>query len=419
MELFPIKSVSGKLKVPCSKSEAQRAILIAALQGQPIRILMDEPSTDVLSVIELLRAAGFGIVMDAQGISFLSFPEKKSQLTLNVNESGFAFRSLATISLHWAETVILEAQRSLLRRDFTELVEHLTLIGIDVHSLENKQFCISGQLSAGEYTLQAEDSSQSISGIFIALANLPEISKITIKSAVSFPYLQLTVDILRKFGYSVTQSGATYMFKGKKSLENFSYRIGGDWSSAAVWFAAAALKGEICLSGLNLDSYQPDKIILDVIQQAGAKVMVHGCKIGVCKPSKELQPFSLDLMNCPDLFPVLAIFACGISGTSHFYSTKRLKNKESDRITSILDMLDVFGVSYQSTVDSISIFGVGKINGGSVKVHGDHRLIMAATLATCVCDSLIYLTDESDVKKSYISFFEHWNNNTTSLDYFY
>ncbi|MBM3419145.1 MAG: hypothetical protein FJY17_09550, partial [Bacteroidetes bacterium] len=80
---------------------------------------------------------------------------------------------------------------------------------------------------------------------------------------------------------------------------------------------------------------------------------------------------------------------------------------------------DVFGVSYQSTVDSISIFGVGKINGGSVKVHGDHRLIMAATLATCMCDSLIYLTDESDVKKSYISFFEHWNNNTTSLDYFY
>lgn len=412
MKLLPVNSVSGKLHIPCSKSEAQRALIIAALSRKPIKIMMEEPSEDVLSLINALKSIDFEITIDNFGITINSFPPRRTTIQLNVNESGFAFRSLAFVALHWADTVILSGEKSLLKRDFSELKEHLKILGIKVESLEDNKILVSGKLSPGKYFLNGNQSSQSISGIFMALSFLEQQSEIIIENVVSFPYLSLTIDMLSKIGCDINCFGKSYHIQKKRSFSDTVFHVQGDWSSAVVWFAAAVLKGELTIYGLSIDSEQPDKIILDVLQRSGVEFSIDEQGISIKKCSQAIRPFQLDLINCPDLFPVLAVFSCGIIGESTFYSIDRLKNKESNRLESIVEMLDVFGVSYKLNKNEISILGTGQINGGIVKTYGDHRLIMAATLATCIANTSIEFEGEQAIHKSYPSFFEHWNNFT-------
>ncbi len=412
MKLLPVNSVRGKLHIPCSKSEAQRALIIAALNRKPIKILMEEPSEDVLSMVNALKSIDFKIKTDKFGVTFSSFPPRRKTIHLNVNESGFAFRSLAFAALHWADSVILSGEKSLLKRDFSELKEHLKILGIKVESLEDNKILVSGKLSPGKYFLNGNESSQSISGIFMALSFFEQQSEIIIENVVSFPYFSLTIEMLSQFWCNINCNGKSYLIQKEKIFSDPVFQVQGDWSSAVVWFAAAALKGELTINGLKVTSQQPDKIILDVLQQSGADLTIKENEITIKQRKQLLGPVQLDLVNCPDLFPVLAVFSCGITGESTFYSTDRLKNKESNRLDSVLEMLDVFGVAYHLNRATLTIFGKGKINGGTINTYGDHRMIMAAALASCIAETPIHIDGESAVRKSYPTFFEHWNNFT-------
>jgi len=413
MKFLPVNSVRGKLHIPCSKSEAQRALIIAALNRKPVKILMEEPSEDVIALVNALKSINFEIKTDKFGVTFSSFPPRRKTIYLNVNESGFAFRSLAFVALHWADSVILSGEKSLLRRDFSELKEHLKILGIKVDVFEDNKLIVSGKLCPGKYLVNGNESSQSISGIFMALCFLEQESEITIENVVSFPYLSLTIEMLTRFGCNIHCNDNSYLIQKENSFSDSVYQVKGDWSSSVVWFAAAALKGELTVSGLSLNSEQPDKIILNVLQKSGVEFSIKEEGITIKKGIQPIRPFQLDLMNCPDLFPVLAIFSCGIKGESTFYSTDRLKNKESNRLESILEMLDVFGVKYKLNKNEISILGTGLINGGIVKTYGDHRLIMAATLATCIANTSIEFDGEQAIHKSYPSFFDHWKDLTS------
>ncbi len=288
----------------------------------------------------------------------------------------------------------------------------MEILGIKVDVFEDNKIIVSGKLSPGKYLVNGNESSQSISGIFMALSFLEQKSEITIENVVSFPYLSLTIEMLSQFGCNINCSGKSYHIQKEKIFSDPVFQVQGDWSSAVVWFAAAALKGELTINGLKVTSQQPDKIILDVLQQSGADLTIKENEITIKQRKQLLGPVQLDLLNCPDLFPVLAVFSCGITGESTFYSTDRLKNKESNRLDSVLEMLDVFGVAYHLNRATLTIFGKGKINGGTINTYGDHRMIMAAALASCIAETPIHIDGESAVRKSYPTFFEHWNNFT-------
>jgi 3-phosphoshikimate 1-carboxyvinyltransferase len=413
MELYPIKSINGDIHIPCSKSEAQRALLIGAIQKRPLTLIMVEPSEDVFAVIQLLKKLGFGIEWNNNNLVLHAFPSKLDKVEINVNESGFAFRALASVAMHWTEELFLTGEKSLIQRDFSELQYQLIALGLHVKSNEGKlPFLISGQLRKGEFLISSKDSSQGISGILIALAALADESKVTLENVVSLPYVELTVRMLQNFGFGIKQEGLVFSIYRDKLHALMTYQVNGDWSSAAVWFAAAALKGEIRLRGLALNTFQSDEVILEIIQHAGAEVIFEKDGIIVRKSQKSLRPIYVDLLHCPDLFPVLAIFSCGISGISKFTSLHRLTNKESNRLMAVCTMLDAFQVNYIIENNSMSIIGRETLKGAKLEVFGDHRLIMAATLASCVAEDVVYFDNEEAVAKSYPSFFTHWNSVT-------
>ena len=413
MKLLPIKSVNGVVHIPCSKSEAQRAILIASLLRKPIKIEFKDPSDDIKNLITAFTRIGCKLIVNEQCVEFESFPEKKKSMELDIAESGFAFRALASIAMHWTTSLRITGQKSLLKRDFIELENQLKKIGLNILSKNGKApFKISGSISSGNYQLDSSESSQSISGLLIALANLPTPSIITFKDVVSFPYVQLTMEMLTDFGYNCQFKDSKYILNGHSGKNLSTYTIRGDWSCAVVWFAAAALKGEIQLVGLPIRTTQPDEKVLTVIRECGAEVMVAKNKICVKSTTSELKPFSIDLKDNPDLFPVMAVFACGIRGVSEFYSIDRLRNKESNRLTGICNFLDVFNVKYSIEKESIKIFGTGNVKGGHLNILNDHRLAMAAALASCICEEELFIQGEECVLKSYPTFFDHWSNST-------
>ena len=414
MAFPPIKSIEGHINIPSSKSEAQRALLIAAISEHPIKIYLQEPSDDVLAVTDLLSAIGFGIRMDDHNVEIYFFPTKQRKLTISARESGFALRSLSSVAMHWTDQLILTGENTLQRRNFNELINHLSMIGLEVQQTEEKlPLQISGHLTSGNFSFSASDSSQSISGILIALSKLTTDSKISLEKIVSFPYVQLTIDILRKFGYSIEQNGQDIHIKGNSSKGVTKFEVGGDWSSAAVWIAAAALKGEIRLSGLSLQSSQSDRCIIDIIKKSGAHVFPTDKDIRVTKTLEKPKPIDVDLTDCPDLFPVLAIYSCGINGMSTFRSINRLKNKESNRLEAICQMLRVFEVAFVIENEILYIYGEGFIKGGFVDIYEDHRLVMAAALASCISEYPIEINNEKVIGKSYKNFISHWKSCST------
>ena len=124
----------------------------------------------------------------------------------------------------------------------------------------------------------------------------------------------------------------------------------------------------------------------------------------------ELQPFTFDVSECPDLFPVLAVLACGGKGDSVLCNAERLRLKESDRIEATRELILSLGGSAEETADSMIVHGTGKLTGGTVDSRNDHRIAMAAFAARAICENDIILNDAEAINKSYPSFVEDFES---------
>jgi 3-phosphoshikimate 1-carboxyvinyltransferase len=210
---------------------------------------------------------------------------------------------------------------------------------------------------------------------------------------------------MEEFGVFVTNENyKSFKIAGNQKYTGREFKIEGDWSGAANHIVGAAISGEIKLKGLKEDSTQADKICLKIVQQFGAKTTWDNGDLIISKAPKPT-PIQVDLTDNPDLFPVLAILACAAEGSSIFTGTNRLIYKESNRLQTVEEMLDVFGVSFSTSDNTIAIHGSGKIIGGLINSHNDHRIAMAATIAACISDQEITIINPSCVGKSYPKFF--------------
>jgi 3-phosphoshikimate 1-carboxyvinyltransferase len=179
--------------------------------------------------------------------------------------------------------------------------------------------------------------------------------------------------------------------------------IESDWSSAATLMVAAALNGDVVFHGLDTSSQQADKKILDVLQACGASVNIEKDRIAVAK--NNLQGFDLDATDCPDLFPSLAILAAFSEGASRIKGIHRLLHKESNRIESICDMLEAFGIFHAVEDDELYIEGQKTIESATVFSHNDHRIVMAAAAGALRAYDNVRIIQADAVRKSYPDFF--------------
>jgi 3-phosphoshikimate 1-carboxyvinyltransferase len=214
--------------------------------------------------------------------------------------------------------------------------------------------------------------------------------------------------VMNHFGVKVSHENfMIFNIKGNQQYKGTQYTIEGDWSGAANFLVAAAISGEITVEGLHNKSFQADRRIIKVLKLFGADVNAHENVVHVRK-NKSL-PFNFDATHCPDIFPPLAVLAAAARGTSVIKGVQRLLHKESNRLESISEMMNALGGNVQISDGGMIIQGNGRLKGGTVNSHNDHRIVMAAAVAACIAESSVEILHHEAVTKSFPEFFEKLN----------
>ena len=298
---------------------------------------------------------------------------------------------------------------------------------------------IQGRLQPGEYRLAGNISSQFITGLLFALPLLDGDSSLQLTTKLeSAGYVDLTLQVLRKFGIKIREvrERITEAEGSDTSSENYLIRyeipgnqiyrepaglkVEGDWSNAAFWLVAGALGGDITCTGLDPDSTQRDKEIITVLEKMGAKIERKNTSYHIAGNGVPLHGETVSAAQFPDLVPVMAVAMTGASGTSTITDAQRLRIKESDRLATVCDFLTILGTNIRQTKDGLIIdenndstdpsgsaahCPAPSLCGGTVSSHNDHRIAMAAAVASCRADGPVIITGAEAVKKSYPDFF--------------
>jgi len=267
---------------------------------------------------------------------------------------------------------------------------------------------IEGKLMPGEYKIRGDVSSQFISGLMFALPLLNGDSRIVLTTELeSRPYVDLTVDMLKRFSVHVDNFDyREFMIKGNQKYEAADYSIEGDFSQAAFWLAAGTLGADIGCEGMNMETLQGDKVIMEIITRMEGAVTASGDVIKAI-PSKT-KGIVFDASDYPDLVPVVAVLGALSEGTTKIVNAGRLRIKECDRLKAVCSELKKIGADIEENETGLRIRGKEILEGGITQSWGDHRIAMALAVASVRCREELVIQDASCVKKSYPDFWNHF-----------
>lgn len=409
--LDPKTVLSGTLDIISSKSDIHRCIICAALSDKPTKIRFTGLSKDIITTVECVKMLGAKAEFLDGCITVI--PCDKSMimqgLTLDCAESGSTARFLLPIAAAICKNVTLVGSGRLPERPFSPLCDSLKMGGA-VFSSDKLPITVSTNVKrGGVYEIPGNISSQYISGLLLMLPLFPEGGEVRITTPLeSAGYVDMTVDTMTKFGIKIEKSENSY-----KVLPNQNYtspheiRSQGDWSSAAFWLCADALGANVVLSGLDESCPQGDRKVIEILEKFGAKKIV--TEEGLLIEAGRLHGVEIDASNIPDLVPVLSVVACAARGKTRIYGAKRLRLKESDRLETTRDFLTRLGADVTVTDDGLEIEGKGKLDGGTVVGHNDHRIVMSSAVCSLICKNQVIIEGAQAVEKSYTTFFSDFD----------
>lgn len=355
---------------------------------------------------------------------------------LNCIESGSTMRFMLPVAMALRDEAVFIGAGKLPSRPISPLREEMERNGCtfstgtpaaDADGIPNgfSEICtIRGRLQPGAYRLAGNVSSQFITGLLFALPLLDGDSTLELTTALeSAGYVDLTLDVLRDFGIMIDERRSPegfniYVINGsQRYTEPADIAVQGDWSNAAFWLACGALGGDVTLDGVDMTSSQRDKEFADILMQMGAHLEVSSCGTSMDSTSATgglssirctgngLSAADIDVAQIPDLVPVLATVMALADGTSEITHAERLRIKESDRIFTVHDFLSKLGADITDEGSGLSVRGKRTLSGGEVCGHNDHRIVMAAAVASCGCTGPVIIRGAEAVNKSYPDFF--------------
>ena len=408
--LTPAKP-SGTITVPASKSQTIRALLIACFSREKSIIrhpLLSHDTEACLAAVRQIGAScsvaedGSEIRVDASGIVL---PDK---LTIDAQNSGTTEYLLVPMAASLGIPVTITGDAQLRSRPVGPLAAALRDLGAEAEATDGKPpLYLKGPLKGGKTVIECR-TSQYLSGLLLGSAMAEGDTEIECSLLYEKPYVSLTLGWLRRQGieFTITDDYMVSRVKGKQKYHGFDEFINGDWSSASFFLAMAALGGgPVTVRGLDRDDPQGDKAILDVLSAMGAEHSWDGNAVTVWRRG-ELKSGTFDLNAIPDTLPVLAVTAACADGTTILGNVPQARIKETDRIACMHEELERLGVRCEETEDSLIIHGTGKVGGGEVKGHGDHRIIMALATLSAFASSAITIDDEKPAAITFPSFFK-------------
>lgn len=462
--------LSGEVQAIASKSVAHRLLIGAALADKPTLIKGRFSGRDIRDTASCLRALGAKITQTGDSIKVIPIIPPYGESILDCGESGSTLRFMLPLACALGKDCVFIGKGRLKERSIAPLLDVLKAKGaaIDGSALPLK---VKGQLHSGQYTVPANISSQYITGLLLALPTLSGDSSIILQSeAVSKPYIDITLQVLHRFGVEISRKQDGFAIKGSQKYRSCGeLSAEGDWSNAAFFIVGGVISGDVTVSGLNQDSLQGDKKIIDILMQMGADITVDGGKIRA--KQSLLNGINIDAQDIPDLVPILAVAAMQAGGSTVFCGVDRLRDKESDRLAVIMHTIKLLGGRSSYSQDTLTVFGksggyayndnaccdqsdaccdqsdnlggkssdcgdknnncsgkssdcsdtdngydkgsgCGDKSGGcgyiTLSAHNDHRIAMSIAIAALSYNGKIYLKESESVGKSYTEFFQDY-----------
>lgn len=402
--LISKSEVSGRLSAPSSKSYTIRGLMCAALSKGKSELICPLASDDTRVALEVLSRVGASVRQEKNlwEVKGGSFHQPDGELFCG--ESAATLRFMIAICSLVPGRCRLLAGPSLSRRPVRPLIEALKKLGVNCSSqAETAPVAVEGGgLEGGVTELPGNISSQFISALLLVSPLARKGVKIRLSTPLeSKPYILMTLDCLKKFGINVEYSPDLRGFKvAKQNYKPTSYKVEGDWSSASYFLTLGAMAGEVMVDNLNPESLQGDRVLLSLLEDAGALVEKNQDSVKVAK--LKLAAIRADLSDCIDLLPALAVLAAVARGVSEFSGIERARLKESNRVSALKDGLERMGIKVTEARDRLTISG-GKPKGGFINSRGDHRVAMAFSILGLVAGDTI-ISDAECVSKTYPSF---------------
>lgn len=397
----------GEAAIPPSKSMCHRTIICAGLAEGVSSIENVAFSEDISATCAAMKSFGSEITQLKDSL-IISGSGKLNIVDSNIDcfESGSTLRFLVPLAAAAGGKATFEGRGKLIERPIQPYYDIFDSQSIKYRNTGGKlPLTIDGKLRPGEFKIKGNISSQFISGLLFALPLLDGDSKIKTAELESRPYIDLTLYALKRFGISVENKDyKEFNIIGNQNYKAADCRIEGDFSQAAFWLAAGTLGSDVACSGLNMDSLQGDKDILNIIEGMGGSISIEGDKIKAT-PSKT-KGVIVDASQIPDLVPVIAVLAALSSGTTKIINAGRLRYKESDRLHSISCELNAVGADVKEQEDGLIIEGKQMLEGGSVDSWNDHRIAMALAIASTRCKNPLIIKNGDCIKKSYPDFWD-------------
>ena len=380
--IFP-HALSGTVPAIPSKSHAHRLMICAAFADKPTTLLCRDTNQDIEATAQCLRALGAEITRTDEGYRILPIQQPPRTATLPCAESGSTLRFLLPVAGALGVDAAFRMEGRLSQRPLSPLWEEMERMGCRLSHPEKNTIRCEGKLRAGEYTIDGGVSSQYITGLMLGLSLLEDKSQLHITGKLeSAPYVCMTQKALAQFSVDWNSLGGQ-CFHSPGTLQ-----VEGDWSNAAFFLAAKHLGQAVEVSGLSSDSPQGDKAVCKLLSLLSVKQV------------------SISAADIPDLVPILAVFATANHGAV-FTDIGRLRLKESDRVASVVSMLQDLGGRAEATDNTLTIYPQ-PLAGGTVDSCNDHRIAMAAAIASTVCKNPVTILDANSVNKSYPGFWAEY-----------
>ena len=406
-------TIHGDLDAPASKSVMQRACAAALIRKGKTIIHNPGKSGDDKAALSIITELGAQVESNNNGIIVFSKGVHPTGNNINCRESGLSVRMFTPIAAVSGQELNITGTGSLLSRPIGFFNTVFPTLSVEVST--NNGFLpikVKGPLSPQSITVDGSQSSQFITGLLMAYsaANARDVT-INVNSLQSKPYIDLTLAIMEAFGLDnpVNDQYNSFYFpsspNGKSIAKDLHYTIEGDWSGASFLLVAGAIGGYVTVRGLNMNSFQGDKAILQVLIDSGALIDLDKGVISIRKYT--LRPFQFDATDSPDLFPPLVALASRCEGSSVIKGVERLLHKESNRALTLKEEFGKMGVEIQLIGNKMIINGGGTIRSATVDSHNDHRIAMACAITAINAEGTISINNAEAINKSYPDF---WND---------
>ncbi len=401
---FNCTSPAGVIEIPGSKSFSQRLVLLSTLLSIPLTLENISYSGDELRAISVASQCGMSTTNSSHNCMISG--TYRSPKEIFVGESATLFRLAIGGLAGKKELVNFRLSESLMKRKHAELMEVLTSMGASFTPQSKGYLMNATHARGGPVEIAGRVSSQFISSLIVMKAIMNDFgSTVSVVDGLSSAgYVDITLETLKMYGYAVKEEGSSYSIESFNPVESLTCRLEGDFSSASYFMVLGSLCSEdgIVLKGLQKNSLQPDKRMVDFLKDSGADITVNGDSITARKSSLNGGDFDVD--SCPDLALPLAVAAIFSSGKTLIHGVSRLRYKEADRIESIQELVAAFGGEASLSENTITIIPPENPVASHEVSFTEHRSVMAGVIASICSGSPVINNNLERISKSFPGF---------------